>query len=332
MKKNLILIATALALSLPWVGCKKSNNVPVTTTTRPSGPVELKLKWPVGRHMVYSLVVTQNSEVSVPGRARPIKQTMDMGQKYGLTVLKEREGGGREVEMEFLSTRMGLTSGEQTLLDFDSTRKSSADTTNPAAVGLGKMVGARLRCLLNASNRVEAVEGVDDLRSRLSSDANSDPTGILSSLTEDYFKQMMDNGRNLPPKPVEPGDSWPVQSEIAMGNLGTMVMDYTFTFEHWEKHDGRYCARISFEGTIKSKVGQNLQIQGMSGSLEDSQSSGVTWFDLDMGMFVENNMKQDMKLLMTIPAQGRGNAPAGQSQTITDVMHQLVTVKLESVE
>ena len=53
MNKNLIFITTALALSLLWVGCNKSGKLarPSTFAT-PSGPVELKLKWPQGERIV----------------------------------------------------------------------------------------------------------------------------------------------------------------------------------------------------------------------------------------------------------------------------------------
>jgi len=332
MKKNLILIATTLALSLPCVGCKKSSTVTVTTTTAPSGPVELKLKWPVGRRMVESFDIKQNSEIFAPGVPAPMKQEMNMGQSYALAVLKERAGGGPEVEMEFRSIRMTLKMGERAMLDFDSTTKSPANATNPVAIAFGKLVGAKIRFQLDASNRVESVEGVDDLRTRLMSGAQSDPMGILNSMfSEDYFKQMMDHSRNLPAKPVGPGDTWPVQLEIAMGDLGTMIMDYTYTFQTWEKRDQRYCARIGFDGTVKNKAGQDLKIQGMNVSIEGGKSSGETWFDLDVGMFVETTLKQDMKMFMTMPAQTRANARTRQSQTITNVMSQLITIKLESV-
>jgi hypothetical protein len=237
------------------------------------------------------------------------------------------------VEMEFRTIRMTVKSGQGTMLDFDSARKSSANAKNPAAAMFEKLIGAKIRFLLDAGSRVEKVEGVDSLMSRFTSGARNDPAGILKSvLSEGYFKQMMDHSQSLPPKPVRPGDTWPVQLEIAMGDLGTMIMEYTYTFQTWEKRDQRYCARISFDGTVKSKPGQNLKVQGINMAIEEGKSSGETWFDLDMGMFVQTILTQDMKMIITVPAQGRGNAPAGRSQTITNLMNQTVTIKLEVVK
>jgi hypothetical protein len=326
MKKALILITTALALILPSVGCKKASTpVTVTTTATPSGPVELKLKWPAGRRMVQSLDVQHTADISAPGMPAPMKQEMNMGQKYRLSVLKESAVGGPEVEMEFLSSRMEMKMGEKVMLDFDSTKKSPADATNPVAIAFGKLTGAKLRYSLDANSGVRKIEGIDDLRTRLASGAKNDPMGILNSMfTEEYFKQMMDHSRNMPDKPVKPGDSWPVQLEITMGDLGTMILDYTYTLQGWEKRDERYCARISFDGTLKSKPGQNRKIQGMDISFGDGKSSGETWFDLDMGMFVEGNIKQDMKMLMTMQ-----DPRTRKSQTINNVMNQIITTKLE---
>jgi hypothetical protein len=133
MKKNLVLIAAASMLVLLGAGCSKSVKVPVTTTTAPTAPVELKLKWPVGRRMVQSLDVRQTSEIAAPGMPNPMKQDMNMGQSYAISVLKERDGGGHEVEMEFRNLRITVKSGQQTMLDFDSAKKSSGNTKNPAA-------------------------------------------------------------------------------------------------------------------------------------------------------------------------------------------------------
>ena len=51
--------------------------------------MELKLKWPVGQHIVQSLDFKMKSEITVPKQPAPIKQDMTIGQSYALSVLKE---------------------------------------------------------------------------------------------------------------------------------------------------------------------------------------------------------------------------------------------------
>ena len=129
--------------------------------------MELKVKWPVGEHMVQSIEMKQNAEISVPNQPNPIKQDMTMGQEYGLTVLKENADGGHEVEMEFLSVRMKMDMGGKTMVDYDSAKKSAADSENPMAAMFQKIIGAKIQYFMDASNRVERIEGVDALVGRM---------------------------------------------------------------------------------------------------------------------------------------------------------------------
>lgn len=324
--RQIILIAVSLALSLTWVGCKKSEEK-IIAGPPPSGPVELKLKWPVGRRMVQSLDFRQTSETLIPGMPAPMKQEMEMGQRYARSVLKEMPDGGHQVEMEFLSTRMSVAGGNQTMLSFDSSDRSSK--TNPLAATFQKLAGAKVRFFLDASNEVWRIEGVEEFQKRAESSPQNDPMGILKNMySSDSFQQWMNDNRSLPNKLVAPGDSWPVKLEIAMGDLGTMLMEQTYTFKAWERRNEHNCARIEFDGTVRSKAGQNMKIQGMTMSIEGGKSSGETWFDLEQGAFVDTTINQVLKMYITLPNQGRGT-PAGRTQTATNIMSQVITVKLE---
>jgi len=331
MRNNGIkLIAAALTLAAVLVsdGCKKSTVVK-TTTTAPSGPVELKVKWPAGRHMVQNFDLKENNEMTVPGTPAPMRQTMNMEQKYGMTVLPDRSDGKHEVEFEFLSSHMMMKMGEKVMMDTDSSAKLPNGQPNPAGDVFKKLSGAKIRIVLDASNQVESVEGIDALQSRLGGGGANDPTGALKSM----FKQMMNFGRYMPTKAVAPGDTWPVQLEVEMGNMGTMVLDYTYTLKNWELRNDRYCAHIGVEGTIKTKPGDNPQMPGMNIAIDNGTSSGETWFDLDMGMYVETSLNQEMKMTITVPNRRGGGAPnAPKNMTITGDVNQVINIKLDSVQ
>jgi hypothetical protein len=336
MKKNLILIATALALSLPWVGCNKSGKLAQPSTFKtPSGPVELKLKWPQGERIVQDMDMKMNMEISIPGRPVPMKQDMAMGQGYQLTVLKENPDGGHEVEMEFLSARMGMTMGGKNLLDYDSTKTSSADKTNPVADMFGKIVGSKIQYFLDASNEVERVEGVDELVNRLSSGAQADVLAPFKStmFSEDHFKQMMNANRFMPSKAVQPGDTWPIKQSYEMGSLGTMTMDFDCTLQSWEMHGERNCARIEFQGTVKSTPGTNANPAGISMTILGGDFSGVFWFDPELGITIDTTMNQNMTMLMNVPMNPRGNpGVGGRTQSMTNQINQVMKIKLVSVK
>jgi Family of unknown function (DUF6263) len=332
MNKNILLITAALALSLSGVGCNKSGKLDkVSTFKAPSGPVELKLKWPIGERIVQNFDMTQSAEISIPGRPVPMKQDMTMGEEYGLTVLKENPDGGHEVEMEFLNARMGMTMGGKMLLDYDSTKKSTTSSTNPVADMFGKIIGSKIQYFLDASNEVERIEGVDELENRLSSGGQANGLAPFKDimLGKDHFKQMMSVNRYMPPKAVQPGDTWPVQQSFEMGPLGTMVLDFNSTFKSWEKHGKRDCARIEFQGTMKSTPSDDANPTGMSMSILDGNFSGVSWFDPELGITIDTTLNQDMKIVITMPINMRGQTT---TQTMTNDMHQVITIKLESVK
>jgi len=239
------------------------------------------------------------------------------------------------LEMEYLNTKMGMSMAGRKMLDYDSTKKS-AKPNDPDIAAMGKMTGAKIEFILDASNRVESVEGIEDLQSRMEGATKNDQSGMLKSLlSADTLKQMMDHAANLPDKAVQPGDSWPVHHEFAMGPLGTMVMDFTNTLNGWEKRNNRWCARIGVDGTIKSKPGDaaDSPMPGMKIAVSDGTTSGETWFDLDMGMFVDSTMNQDMKLAITVPTGNpnkktkKNAAPA--TQTINSDMHQVLKTTFE---
>ena len=332
MNKNRIFTATALALSLSWMGCNKSSKLDTPSTSTPTtGAVELKLKWPLGEHIVQDMDMKQTMEISMAAQPAPIKQSMTMGQEYGITVLKANPDGGHELEMEFLRARMSMTMAGKTMMEFDSAKKSSpGDKVNEAADVFGKIVGAKIRYFLNASNEVERLEGIDEMVNRLTSGAQGSAMAPIKSMfNEGYFKQLMSQNRFMPTNAVQIGDTWPVHTEFPMAPLGVMVMDFNFTFKSWELHGKRNCARLEFQGTIKSKPDPDASPSAMSVSSLDGTVSGTSWFDPDLGITIDTSMNQDMNMVMNMPMN---QGAAGSKLVMTNQMNQVITIKLVSVK
>ena len=285
-----------------------------STVTPPAGPVELKLKWPpVGERVVLDVEIKRNGEYLYPGQPDRQQEDVTLAKKYGLTVLQATHGGGHEVELEFLSIRDRIALGGNTMLDYDSTQKPSASRTNSLTDLYGKVIGSKIRYFLNASNGVERVEGVDELEQRLSSGASGNASAFSKiQFSEGNLKQLM-SGLHLylPPKEVQPGDTWPVQTEMAMGPLGTASIDHTVTFRNWEQHWKRNCARLEFQSTMKTKPGPNSNPAGTSDSSLEGTGSGVAWFDPELGMVIETAANTDMKMVINnMPTNSSGNLGA----------------------
>jgi Family of unknown function (DUF6263) len=334
VNKNTFFIITALASGLAVAGCNKAGKLNEPSTFTPNGPVELKLKWPAGERVVQSLDMKMNMEIHVPGQPNPIKQDMDLGQRYGLKVLSAAADGSRELGMEILSVRMKLAQAGRTLVDYDSEKKAVPKTKDASIAAIEKMfdnvVGAKIQFYLDASNHVSRIEGADQLMSRLETGGPPAATSGLKELfSADYLKQMVGNGGHFPPHPVQPGDTWPVQVDLPLGNFGTLAVDYHYTFQNWEKRGPRTCARLEFDGTLKSKSGSNPDATGTAMTIQDGTASGVVWFDPELGMAIDSVANQDINMVMSIPVPVRGHTI---TQTMTNQMHQTVTTELESVK
>ncbi len=356
MKTNFFLLALVCALIAPLAGCKKKaddaaansdGNAPGESASssgpgdsakprkiaQPSGPVELKLKWPVGARYVQRMDLAQNSETRMAMAPKPIKQETTMGQEFALTVLAERPGGGCELQMEFMDMEMMSAMGDKVVLNFDSKGETGAEAQNPVAAMFRKMIGMKIKFLMDASHKVEKVEGFQEFRDKMTGGGSPQAQAMINSVFgEDYFKQMVRYGDGLPPKAVSPGESWPVQTEVVMGPLGTMVMDLTYTYTGMEEREKRQCAALVFGGTMKTKPGQTAGTLGSAMNVTDGKTTGTTWFDPALGMAVETALKQNMTMEMNLaglPGAGTNRAPAGMK--MTNVLSQKINFKLVEV-
>lgn len=331
-KTLLPLVGLALTLALAGAGCKKAEKLTAPSTfTPPAGPTTLAVKWTPGETVVQHMDLKTTTDINMPGQPEPMQQETTMGQKYSLTVAKETPGGGHEVDLEFLSTRLGMTMGDRKLLDYDSTQPAGDEKTNPVAGFFGKIVGAKLEYQLDASNDVTAITGVNELMDKLVKGMPAMAVAPLKTMFgEGYFKLLMSSSKYLPAHPVAPGDSWPVQLKFPMELLGTLVLDYTFNFKGWEKHGVRECARLEFSGTVKSETGTATKSLGIGMEIKDGTSSGTCWFDPELGTIIETTANQDLTMEMTMP-NPRGKQ-GSQSQSITTKTHEERTIKLDSVK
>src|ERR1700722_13343969 len=78
----------------------------------PTGPVELKMKWPAGARIVREMDLKQNMEIYTPGKPQPAKHELSMTTQYAYTVGKELPDRRREVDLQHLNFRLEFNSRE----------------------------------------------------------------------------------------------------------------------------------------------------------------------------------------------------------------------------
>jgi len=110
-------------------------------------------------------------------------------------------------------------------------------------------------------------------------------------------------------------------------------MNYDFTFQNWEMHGKRNCARLEFSGSIQTKPDSQAKPGAMSISIQDGTCSGISWFDPELGITIDTTLNQDFKMVMLIPQnqKPKPGVPA-KMQSLTNQMNQVMTIKLVSVK
>jgi hypothetical protein len=331
----------------------------------PTGPVELKMKWPAGARIVREMDLKQNMEIYTPGKPEPAKHELSMTTQYAYTVGKELPDRRREVDLQHFSFRLEFNSGAY-LWRYDSAWKYAADQP-PIAVPLKMVMDAKVRYFLDANNQVERMEGVDELVKRLNvrQGAKLKPgmtwdnralddvinritsgarkplvadTGWLRNMfSEEYFKKKLDPSF-LPAKAVQPGDTWNLSSEWLMHGGGLfrigIVRDYVVTFERWEMRGERICARLGFRGTEKTSPRLQSKTTKLAIPVTAGTSSGVVWFDPELGRGIEAVSNRDFTVTSNKIAAAPYANPVvgGRIQAVTDHHHQVITEKLVSVQ
>jgi hypothetical protein len=342
MKPKIIFLILSAAFCLLLADCKKKENAQSGSdgassakVTGTGEAVDLKVNWPVGRRFRQRLDVVVNSESVVPNQPQPMKQNTTMGQEFAFHVVKERPGGGRELEMQIGDIEMSVSAGGRDVIAFDSKGEAVGDVENPVASAFRQMVGAKIKYLTDASNRVEKIEGWQELVDALSSKLQGPSRSMVASMfKEEYFKQMAEFGQNLPGRSVRPGESWPVKTDVVMGPMGTATLDLIYTFKGWEQRQNKRLALLVFSGTISSKPAQGGGAMGMTMSIENGTISGKSWFDPAEGLQVESVMDQNINMSMTMPARATPGKPAaaGELMTIQNKMSQKIKIKVTPEE
>jgi hypothetical protein len=282
-------------------------------------PVELKLRWQVGKRYEQKMDMTMDTDIAIPGQSQPMQQKMTMGEGYAISALKEREGGGQELELKVTGISMNMEMGGRSLMSFDSKNPSGDAGANPVAGVMQKLADMHLKMLTDANGKVESIEGFKEfIDSMGGSDAPGGADAVKGMFSEDNFKQMA-SMQGLPDHPVKVGDTWPFKTEISLPALGTMVMDSTYTFTGWEQRDGHKCAVLSFTGNIYTKPAEDGATPSTV-SIDDGKTSGQVLFDPALGMPVETSTIQNLTMKMSV-----------QGQSMSTKMTQDISMKLAGV-
>jgi hypothetical protein len=333
MKSNLILLSLAVGGISLLGACRKADQKQTQEQSVPTqgvladakNAVLLKGKWPVGNHYIYRMQLDQLSTNKIPQVPKPIQQDTMMSMEYGLSVLHPTADGGRELEVEFLAIQMQVKTGEQPILGFDSKVRAESEAEDPLASSLRKMIGSKVRLLVNADGKVTSVVGLDEWRNNIGLE-DAGPAGQMlnQQFNVAFFHQLADFGRGLAGKPVTVGETWPFKVDFPSGATGKIAVDAKITLKGWEKCQNHHCALLESRGTFSGTPGDEIGPMGKM-TIDGGKVAGKTWFDPELGALIESVSDQSIHIKGEIPQRGGGDRRAGG---FTSDIGQKITVKL----
>lgn len=347
-----------VARNLAWIGaatlafgCSPGENAETANSNQSQTElspdhVDISYRYEPGKRYLYEHKTSSRTKFGkgmlpgMPGGNQEMRQTQT--QKIALSVLKENPDGGKSLEIEFGHIRMEMDMMGMNI-SFDS--EQPADENDPSSAMLApimeKMVGHKIQLELDANNQIVSSSGAEEMLENITESLDPQAAGMFQGMfdifaSEGYAENFIEPLK-LPPHPVKPGDSWPVNTTQSLGPMGVLSMDLQCQFESKTMRDGRETLSIAFSGTLDSKAdsessGEDDTMMGMEMEIVGGQVSGRHWFAPEIGMIVDSNTQMDMKMKMkmTIPSDFPGSSEENMEMEMD--IHQELHSKLLNVE
>ena len=284
--------------------------------------IALKMKWEPDQVQERSIKIDTEMEITGEQLPQPMQQKINQTMRLGMTTGKRDADGNLGVVLEYKSMKMNMEVAGQNMR-FDSEKPADED---PAHLGiLRNIIGAQIKMTVDKAGELQAMKGMDKMMKKIAGGNQQ----LAQMFSEDNFKQIMNASLAafLPKKPVKSGDEWQAQVDMKVPMIGMLIMDAKYKFVGMEERHGYSCARLNFTGSMKTKGGGEQVDAGpvkMSISIKNGAFEGTSWFDPELGMEIENNTRQKMKMETIV------GDPANGAKMMTD-MDMSMIMKLDKL-
>ena len=268
-----------------------------------SAQVKLERKYDEGRK---STVQTEQKIQQVLTLAGMEIQT-EVDQYFVLKSLvgKRRDDGKSPIENKYDIIQSELTLPNGASLQFDSgnpDKKADDPNLEPVLQLFRAMAKTTWTAVLGKGNRVESVEGMDDV-------ADSVGEGFKSLASPEYTKRVANQefGR-LPDKPVSKGDTWDRTEVLDFGQDQIMTFQMRYEYVGTVEKDGKTLDQIKGQVTgvtFGTDPSSSLPVRIVESKLKVTSFEGLTLFDRMKGMIVESNDKMRIQGDLKLDANGQ---------------------------
>jgi hypothetical protein len=285
MRRNLVTTAVLLCLALPAFAQEK---------------VSLQLKYVPG---TYVTTTKMSSEQQITG-PQQMNQTMTMTMVREMVVDKPT-ANGQQLHILYRRIQQSVKGGPMEM-SYDSADKAEkGDEKNPLAV-MGGLVNAPIDVTLDAGGKVAKVKGINEIWDKMAQDSPAVAGQLKKSMGEKMLtEEISQSARQLPSKPVAPGDSWEVSQKQDLPTGGTMDLKMTCTLKKIEEAGGHKVAVIEMTGgTAKPKPDDTEKKPDGDAPAKtmtmDLQQTGTMKINVATGQTEESDIVQDTTMNMVV--------------------------------
>jgi hypothetical protein len=275
------------------------------TVSAANAQVELKPRLLEGKSTARQNVRFQQM-LTLAGMDIPTKADVTMTMTTGIGP-RAADGTVRMAQtMDRMQVKLDLPGGVN--LEFDTekpTPTSPLAELQPMVEAWAAMKGATYTIVLDADNKVKAVEGLDKIGAGLSPAAQEALKGDLSA--ESIRRETTESLTLFPTTPVKVGDRWQRTQVLNIGNGQTLTFENYYEYQGTVQKDGKTLDKISvFAGAVTYAMtpGAGSPLTVTRSALTIDGSTGTLLFDRERGQVVESTTSSRIVGPMTFSING----------------------------
>ncbi|MCA9729948.1 MAG: hypothetical protein KC729_19850, partial [Candidatus Eisenbacteria bacterium] len=262
-------------------------------------PVTLQFQWLSGK--TYVQTMTMDADMTMPMGGQEMTQSTRMEMTMSMAV-SGVDGGGKRIDVHYDHIAMTVSAmGNE--MHYDSA--DPAQSTGPLA-SMGDVTKRDFHVVMNDRNEIVSVdwdgEVAAEVQQMMDQFASKEQMGQLMST---WLTQW------LPGKPVNPGDSWPLELSWQIPTLGGIELAGTSTLAGFTERDGHDCAvldiALEMDADFSGSGGDGEQAEALR-QLGMKIDGGTTtlrcYWDNDLGWMRGLDMDQRFSVSMKNPQDG----------------------------
>ncbi len=273
--------------------------------TAAQAQVTLKLKHREGTTTTLS-TIKAHQVLNIAGM--DVETTSEAAVTNKSTVGKPLTDGSVRIDETIESIRFSLSLPGNQKVEYDSSKpgqKSDVAELQSIIDTFDAMKGATYTLVVDAKNRVKAVEGIEKILAAAPEAARSALKGELSG--DKVRREAQEKYDLLPDQPLNKGDRWQRQIHTDVGGGQTLKYDAYYEYQGTVEKGGKTLDKIGvFYGAVTYDLDPNSPVpyKVTQSDLKVDSSSGTVLFDREAGEVVENTSATRITGTMTISIMG----------------------------